>query len=163
MWDTSWPINLDATHWRYHENASIDPAENYYFDDFLIRRVVCHMLLYMLHGIYTNIFLSAIITGLIKVILGYRHGSSFPSYSNTQVWATLHAGLSIVCASLPVLRPLARRISRSPFITNAPNIFFIRRLSRKPNSTIPETASEPSTFREASRRNHSADSLRGNK
>jgi hypothetical protein len=56
---------------------------------------------------------SIIITGLIKVILGYPKGNRVPSYSNTEVWTTVHAGMSIVCASLPIFKPLAKRIAGS--------------------------------------------------
>ncbi|KAI2628072.1 hypothetical protein GGS26DRAFT_592218 [Hypomontagnella submonticulosa] len=57
-----------------------------------------------------------IITGLVKVILGYPPGSRVPSYSNTEVWTTVHTGLAIVCASLPIFRPLVRRIARLAFV-----------------------------------------------
>jgi hypothetical protein len=59
---------------------------------------------------------SIIITGLIKVILGYPKGRRVPSYSNTEVWTTVHAGMSIVCACLPIFKPLAKRIAGSPLI-----------------------------------------------
>ena len=51
---------------------------------------------------------SIIITGLVKVILGYPKNSRVPSYSNTEIWTTVHAGMSIVCASLPIFRPLLK-------------------------------------------------------
>ncbi|KAI0407295.1 hypothetical protein F4802DRAFT_612385 [Xylaria palmicola] len=37
-----------------------------------------------------------VITGFIKVILGYPPGSRVPSYSNTEVWTTVHTGIAIV-------------------------------------------------------------------
>ncbi|KAF2657472.1 hypothetical protein K491DRAFT_594998 [Lophiostoma macrostomum CBS 122681] len=58
-----------------------------------------------------------IITGLVRVILGYPKGSRVPSYSNTEVWTTVHAGMSIVCASLPIFRPLLKRITGSNLVT----------------------------------------------
>lgn len=60
---------------------------------------------------------STIITGLVRVILGYPQGSRVPSYSNTEVWTVVHAGMSIVCASLPILRPLLKRIVGSALVT----------------------------------------------
>ncbi|KAI0470515.1 hypothetical protein GGR56DRAFT_660659 [Xylariaceae sp. FL0804] len=57
-----------------------------------------------------------IITGLVKVIVGYPPGSRVPSYSNTEVWTTVHAGMSIVCASLPILGPLIHKITESSLI-----------------------------------------------
>ncbi|KAK3380964.1 hypothetical protein B0H63DRAFT_194916 [Podospora didyma] len=56
-----------------------------------------------------------IITGLVKVILGYPPGSRVPSYHNTEVWTTVHTGMAIVCASLPIFKPLLWRIRSSSF------------------------------------------------
>ncbi|SPQ21895.1 dfda39f6-a5c8-46ae-bf19-02b514ffa04e [Thermothielavioides terrestris] len=56
-----------------------------------------------------------IITGLVKVILGYPPGSRVPSYSNTEVWTEVHTAMSMVCACLPIFGPLARKIKRSAF------------------------------------------------
>ncbi|KAF1977223.1 hypothetical protein BU23DRAFT_436533, partial [Bimuria novae-zelandiae CBS 107.79] len=56
-----------------------------------------------------------IVTGLVRVVLGFKKNSRVPSYSNTEVWTTIHAGMSIACASLPIFRPLMRRISESAF------------------------------------------------
>ncbi|KAH8897341.1 hypothetical protein GQ53DRAFT_837983 [Thozetella sp. PMI_491] len=52
-----------------------------------------------------------IITGLLKVILGYSRTGRVPSYSNTEVWATVHAAMTIVCASLPIFKPLVSRFA----------------------------------------------------
>ncbi|KAI0006306.1 hypothetical protein F4779DRAFT_633091 [Xylariaceae sp. FL0662B] len=52
-----------------------------------------------------------IVTGIVKVILGYIPGSRVPSYIRTEVWTTVHVGMGIVCACLPVCWPL---ISRMP-------------------------------------------------
>ncbi|MCJ1312447.1 hypothetical protein MMC25_006121 [Agyrium rufum] len=62
-----------------------------------------------------------IITGLIRVILGYVPDAREPSYSKTEVWTAIHAGMAIVCASLPVFRPIATRISRSTLATKLTN------------------------------------------
>lgn len=70
---------------------------------------------------------SVIVMGLIKTILGYVPGSREPSYSRTEVWTAVHAGMAVICASLPVLRPLATRISGSTFATKLANLFSHRR------------------------------------
>jgi hypothetical protein len=57
-----------------------------------------------------------VITGLVKVILGYPQGSRVPSYSNTEVWTTVHTGIAIVCSNLPILNPLLIRILKSSFV-----------------------------------------------
>ena len=58
-----------------------------------------------------------IITGLVKVILGYAADSRVPSYSRTEVWTTVHAGMAIVCACLPIFKPLVNRASKSALFT----------------------------------------------
>ncbi|KAL7619386.1 hypothetical protein AAE478_009925 [Parahypoxylon ruwenzoriense] len=63
-----------------------------------------------------------IITGILKTALGYAPGSRTPSYANTEVWAAVHAGMSIVCASLPIFRPLATRVARSSLITKTSGV-----------------------------------------
>lgn len=60
---------------------------------------------------------SVIITGLIKVILGYVPGEREPSFSRTEVWTTVHTGMAIVCASLPLYKPLITRVSNSAYAT----------------------------------------------
>jgi hypothetical protein len=57
------------------------------------------------------------VTGLVKVVLGYVPHSRVPSYSRTEVWTTVHAGMSIVCACLPIFKPLATRVGRSGFVS----------------------------------------------
>ncbi|KAI1351585.1 hypothetical protein F5Y01DRAFT_304525 [Xylaria sp. FL0043] len=37
-----------------------------------------------------------VVTGIVKVVLGYPPGSHVPSYSNTEVWTTVHTGTAIV-------------------------------------------------------------------
>lgn len=70
---------------------------------------------------------STIITGLVRVILAYPKGSRVPSYSNTEVWTTVHTGMSIVCASLPIFRPLVKRILGSSFMTKISSLLSIYR------------------------------------
>ena len=40
-----------------------------------------------------------------------------PSYSQTEVWTTVHAGMAIVCACLPIFKPLVIRMSKSTWIS----------------------------------------------
>ncbi|KAI1100133.1 hypothetical protein F4804DRAFT_348769 [Jackrogersella minutella] len=64
-----------------------------------------------------------IITGVLRVALG----SSAPAYSNTEIWTSVHAGISIVCASLPILKPLGNRVSRSRFMIKLSSVLSLRR------------------------------------
>ncbi|KAI3316618.1 hypothetical protein HD806DRAFT_542042 [Xylariaceae sp. AK1471] len=64
-----------------------------------------------------------VITGLVKVILGYPPGSRVPSYSNIEVWTTLHIGIAIVCSNLPILNPLLDRLLKSSFIGKISTFF----------------------------------------
>ncbi|KAI5921861.1 hypothetical protein F4810DRAFT_314295 [Camillea tinctor] len=57
-----------------------------------------------------------IITGIIKVVVGYNRSGGPPTYANTVVWASIHASMIIICASLPIFRPLVRRIAGSSII-----------------------------------------------
>lgn len=57
---------------------------------------------------YSDIVDSVVMTGLVKVILGYVPGGRVPSYTKTEVWTTVHVGMAIVCACLPVCWPLMR-------------------------------------------------------
>lgn len=75
----------------------------------------------------TNNKKSTIFTGLVRVVLGFKKNSRVPSYSNTEVWTTVHAGMSIVCASLPIFRPLLRRIGASAFVSKISSALSIRR------------------------------------
>lgn len=68
-----------------------------------------------------------IITGLTRVILGYPNGSRVPSYSNTEVWTTVHTGMEIVCVSLPIFRPLVKRVTVSFSSTRISNLLFSHR------------------------------------
>ncbi|KAF2444506.1 hypothetical protein P171DRAFT_389310 [Karstenula rhodostoma CBS 690.94] len=68
-----------------------------------------------------------IITGLVRVVLGFKKNSRVPSYSNTEVWTTVHAGMSIVCASLPIFRPLIRRIGQSALMSRLSSALSIRK------------------------------------
>ncbi|KAI1659827.1 hypothetical protein F4813DRAFT_352100 [Daldinia decipiens] len=117
------------------------------------RRKVTVSIIFLLGGF-------TIVTGLIKVILGYPPNSRVPSYSNTEVWTTVHAGLAIVCASLPIFRPLVRRISQLSLISKASTLFPVRHSSKQPTPISLEMISEPSTYQKASVGGRNAGSLR---
>lgn len=117
------------------------------------RRKVTVSIIFLLGGF-------TIVTGLIKVILGYPPNSRVPSYSNTEVWTTVHAGLAIVCASLPIFRPLVRLISQLSLISKASTLFPIRQSSRQPTPIYLEAISEPSTYQKAPTGGQNAGSLR---
>lgn len=57
----------------------------------------------------TNVADSVIVTGLVKIILGYVPGQRNPSFARTEVWTVVHAGTAIICASLPIFRPSTLR------------------------------------------------------
>jgi len=63
---------------------------------------------------YTNteIHHSVIITGLVKVVLSYAPNSREPSFNRTAIWTTVHCGIGMVCACLPVFWPLVVRITK---------------------------------------------------
>ncbi|KAI5859856.1 hypothetical protein GGS23DRAFT_264360 [Durotheca rogersii] len=79
-----------------------------------------------------------IITGIVKVTLGYSPGSRTPSYANTEVWAAVHTGMAIVCASLPILRPLAVRMTH----------FYYTKVLGRPSSVTSFTQSGDGTHDE---------------
>ena len=60
---------------------------------------------------------SVVISGLVKIILGYVSGERIPSFSKSEVWTVVHVALAIVCASLPLYRPLVTRVSQSILVT----------------------------------------------
>ncbi|TVY50679.1 Satratoxin biosynthesis SC1 cluster protein 4 [Lachnellula cervina] len=54
-----------------------------------------------------------IITGLIRVVLGYKPGSQNVAFPKAELWSAVHIGIAIVCACLPTLRPLLNRATAS--------------------------------------------------
>ena len=76
---------------------------------------------------YTDNNQSVIITGIVRAVLGYVPGQRLPSYSRSEVWTVVHAGMSLVCASLPIFKPLVDRISRPRFIMRLSILPFLRR------------------------------------
>ncbi|KAI1763215.1 hypothetical protein GGR53DRAFT_372930 [Hypoxylon sp. FL1150] len=67
-----------------------------------------------------------IVTGIVKVILAYTPGKRSLSYANAELWAALHSSTAILCASLPIFRPLLKRVTSSTLVTKLSSI-----LSRK--------------------------------
>lgn len=84
---------------------------------------------------------STIITGMVKVILGYRPGGRVPSYANTEVWATVHTGMEIVCANLPIFKPLVRRMARSPAMAKLSSLSPFRRTPKGPGQGSTDSGS----------------------
>lgn len=84
---------------------------------------------------YANQIPSIVITGLVRVVLGFKKNSRVPSYSNTEVWTTVHAGMSIVCASLPIFKPLVRRIATSAVVVKVSSLLSIQRRSKSGSSS----------------------------
>lgn len=65
-----------------------------------------------------NLLISVTITGIIKVYFAYNPDGHVPRFGPAEVWTTLHVGLAIVCACLPILKPLfARMTGNSAFST----------------------------------------------
>ncbi|KAI9050312.1 hypothetical protein LZ554_005479 [Drepanopeziza brunnea f. sp. 'monogermtubi'] len=52
-----------------------------------------------------------IVTGLVRVILGYKPGSQNVAFPRAELWSAVHIGTAIICACLPTLRPLIKRAS----------------------------------------------------
>ncbi|OTA60285.1 hypothetical protein K449DRAFT_313815, partial [Hypoxylon sp. EC38] len=68
-----------------------------------------------------------IVTGIVRVIIGYTPGGRSPPPSNPGLWTEVHAGLAIVCASLPIFKPLINRISESRLMTMISSVLLRRR------------------------------------
>ncbi|ATZ56044.1 hypothetical protein BCIN_12g05820 [Botrytis cinerea B05.10] len=54
-----------------------------------------------------------IITGIVRVVLGYAPGSQNVDFPRAELWSAVHVGMAIVCACLPNFRPLLNRITAS--------------------------------------------------
>ncbi|KAI1771062.1 hypothetical protein F4818DRAFT_220614 [Hypoxylon cercidicola] len=82
-----------------------------------------------------------IVTGMVKVILAYTPGKRSLSYANAELWAALHFSMAILCASLPIFRPLIRRVANSPFVAKCSSLVSRRRRgpsSSKSGNGLPE-------------------------
>ncbi|KAI1089247.1 hypothetical protein F5B19DRAFT_485345 [Rostrohypoxylon terebratum] len=75
-----------------------------------------------------------IITGIIKVILGYDPPSRSPSFSQTEIWAAIHTCMATICACLPIFRPLIHRVVKSSLITKTSTVLSIRSIRRQTES-----------------------------
>ncbi|PQE06685.1 integral membrane protein [Rutstroemia sp. NJR-2017a BBW] len=56
-----------------------------------------------------------IVTGIVKVVLSYAPGSREPSFNKTEIWTTVHCGIGMVCACLPVCWPVIARLAQLRF------------------------------------------------
>ncbi|KAK6074819.1 hypothetical protein SCUP234_04117 [Seiridium cupressi] len=53
-----------------------------------------------------------ILSGLVKVIMSYAPGVRGPAFGKAEVWTTVHCGIGIVCACLPVCWSLFTRLTK---------------------------------------------------
>ncbi|XXH02057.1 hypothetical protein Hte_008422 [Hypoxylon texense] len=80
-----------------------------------------------------------IVTGIVKVILAYTPGKRSLSYANAELWAALHSSMAILCASLPIFRPLVKRVADSSFVVK-----FTSLLSRQRRGSSSSNSSDGS-------------------
>ncbi|VBB80509.1 Putative protein of unknown function [Podospora comata] len=65
-----------------------------------------------------------VVTGIVKVVLGYVPTARNPNQFKTVLWATLHLTTAIICATLPIMNPMLRQIRKSrTFQLVAGNVF----------------------------------------
>ncbi|KAK0670249.1 hypothetical protein QBC41DRAFT_273214 [Cercophora samala] len=57
-----------------------------------------------------------VVTGIVKVVLGYVPTARNPNQFKTVLWATLHLTTAIICATLPIMNPMLRRIRKSRIV-----------------------------------------------
>ncbi|KAI2631513.1 hypothetical protein GGS26DRAFT_591385 [Hypomontagnella submonticulosa] len=77
----------------------------------------------------------SIASGIAKTILAYNPGKRSLSYANTEVWTALHTSIAILCASLPIFKPLVRRIANSYLVTRISGLLFPRRKHESSSSS----------------------------
>ncbi|KAI1655564.1 hypothetical protein F4813DRAFT_367377 [Daldinia decipiens] len=80
-------------------------------------------------------------SGIAKTVLAYQPGRRALSYANTEIWAALHTSIAILCASLPIFRPLAVRIAQSYPVVKITSLLTRRRKSGSGSSHIDKTPS----------------------
>ncbi|KAI1359175.1 hypothetical protein F5Y08DRAFT_320150 [Xylaria arbuscula] len=68
-----------------------------------------------------------LVTGIIKVVLGYSRMSQRPS-SDALLWTIVHSGVGVISASLPIYNPLLQRILGSPFVAKLSRLFSTSRI-----------------------------------
>ncbi|KAI1478733.1 hypothetical protein F4774DRAFT_410726 [Daldinia eschscholtzii] len=86
-------------------------------------------------------------SGIAKTVIAYEPERRALSYAKAEVWAALHTSIAILCASLPIFRPLAIRIAQSYLVVKAISVLTRRRKSESRNSHLNKT---PSRGRDAS-------------
>ncbi|KAK4655161.1 hypothetical protein QC762_404195 [Podospora pseudocomata] len=65
-----------------------------------------------------------VVTGIVKVVLGYVPTARNPNQFKIVLWATLHLTTAIICATLPIMNPMLRQIRKSrTFQLVAGNVF----------------------------------------
>ncbi|KAK4194177.1 hypothetical protein QBC40DRAFT_188806, partial [Triangularia verruculosa] len=57
-----------------------------------------------------------VVTGIVKVVLGYSPMSPNPNQFKTVLWSTLHLTTAIICATLPIMDLVLRRIRNSRLV-----------------------------------------------
>ncbi|KAI1398179.1 hypothetical protein F4819DRAFT_502537 [Hypoxylon fuscum] len=95
-----------------------------------------------------------IVTGVVKVYLAYIPGRRALSYANAEVWAALHSSMAILCASLPIFRPLVNRVSKSTLVTWISSLLSCRRGRRNSKSSDQLSESEKARINKPSRSLH---------
>lgn len=70
-------------------------------------------------GLTTVFLLGAfgIVTGAVRVEEAYLPDKRSPSYDDSEVWSSVHAGISIICACLPVCWPLLIKMPLNPMLS----------------------------------------------
>ncbi|KAI0544355.1 hypothetical protein F4679DRAFT_565334 [Xylaria curta] len=63
-----------------------------------------------------------LVTGIIKVVLGYSSGSQRPS-EGAELWTIVHSGVGTISACLPTYNPLLQRILRSSLVIKLSSLF----------------------------------------
>ncbi|KAK3998206.1 hypothetical protein QBC44DRAFT_965 [Cladorrhinum sp. PSN332] len=82
-----------------------------------------------------------IITGIVRVVVGYDPHGRVPKHYDIVVWTSLHSGVSLVCATLPVMGPVLRIVRRSKPIGH---LFRVGSRLNSGSRSRPTDRSEPS-------------------
>ncbi|KAI0121786.1 hypothetical protein F4814DRAFT_190181 [Daldinia grandis] len=100
-------------------------------------------------------------SGIAKTVLAYQPGRRVLSYANTEIWAALHTSIAILCASLPIFRPLAVQIAQSYLVVKISSLLTRRRKSGSGNSHLNKTPSGDGDGRGSGSR-HGSGKVNGN-
>ncbi|KAI0179642.1 hypothetical protein GGR52DRAFT_207730 [Hypoxylon sp. FL1284] len=95
-----------------------------------------------------------IVTGIVKVKLAYTPGKRSLSYASAELWAALHSSMAILCASLPIFRPLVKRVASSHLIVKFSRLL-PRRRQRSGSSTTSDGSDEAEKNNDNNRPNRS--------